>query len=329
MIMSVEVSVIVPIHNEIENLPSLYLELVTALEAQPRSFEIIWVDDGSTDGSAVAMRDMARRDRRLKVLLLRRNFGQTAAMHAGIQNAAGDYIVTIDGDLQNDPRDIARMLDLLDDGFDLVHGWRRDRKDAWLHRRLPSKIANALISRVTKFPIHDLGCTLKAMRTEIAQQMELYGEMHRFIPILAHQLGARAIEVETNHRPRRFGKTKYGIGRTVRVLLDLMTIRYMQKYFASPMKLFGMMGILCWLLALLTSATLVCMKLGAGVDMTGNPLLLLAVLSLILGTQFFSIGLLGEVCARIYFKSGNRQTYEVREAVNFQRGDDRPLIRVA
>ncbi len=327
--MSVEVSVIVPVYNEIDNLESLYTEIVSAMEQQPRSFEIIWIDDGSTDGSQTAMREFARRDPRLKLLLLRRNFGQTAAMHAGIQNATGKSIVTIDGDLQNDPRDIPKMLDLLDEGYDLVHGWRRHRQDAWLSRKLPSRVANALISRSTGFPIRDLGCTLKAIRGEIAQQLELYGEMHRFIPILAHQIGARCIEIETNHRPRRFGKTKYGIGRTLRVILDLITVRYMQKYFASPMKLFGMIGFLCWAVAALSLGASISMKVFAAIDMTGNPLLMLSVVSLMLGTQFFSLGLLGEVCARIYFRNGARQTYEVRESVNFHCRDDRINIRAA
>lgn len=327
--MDVEVSVIVPIYNEVENLESLYRELTSALESQPRSYEILWVDDGSTDGSVAAMRDLAARDPRIKLVLLRRNFGQTAAMHAGIQNAAGGSIVTIDGDLQNDPHDIPKLLNALDRGFDLVYGWRRHRQDAWLNRKLPSKLANALISRVTGFPIHDLGCTLKAMRTEIAQQLELYGEMHRFIPILAHQLGAKCIEIETNHRPRRFGKTKYGIGRTLRVVLDLITVRYMQKYFASPMKLFGMIGFFCWAISMLALGAAIGMKFYAAVDLTGNPLLLLSVLSLLLGTQFFSMGLLGEVCARIYYRNGSRQTYEVREVVNLDRRDDRYPIRTA
>ncbi len=327
--MSVEVSVIVPVYNEIDNLESLHTEIVSAMEQQPRSFEIIWIDDGSTDGSQTAMREFARREPRLKLLLLRRNFGQTAAMHAGIQNAAGESIVTIDGDLQNDPRDIPKMLDLLDEGYDLVHGWRRHRQDAWLSRKLPSRVANALISRSTGFPIRDLGCTLKAIRGEIAQQLELYGEMHRFIPILAHQIGARCIEIETNHRPRRFGKTKYGIGRTLRVILDLITVRYMQKYFASPMKLFGMIGFMCWAVAALSLGASISMKVFAAIDMTGNPLLMLSVVSLMLGTQFFSLGLLGEVCARIYFRNGARQTYEVRESVNFHCRDDRINIRAA
>jgi glycosyltransferase involved in cell wall biosynthesis len=242
-------------------------------------------------------------------------------MHAGIQHAAGDIIVTIDGDLQNDPADIPRLVAKIEEGYDLVHGWRKHRQDRFLNRKLPSKIANWLISRVTGFPIHDLGCTLKALRRDLAQQLELYGEMHRFIPILAHQIGARSCELVTNHRARKFGTTKYGIGRTTRVVLDLMTVRFLQKYFDSPMKFFGKLGMLVGGLAFLAALGVVGMKLFAGTDMTGNPLLLLSILATILSAQFFSMGLLGEVNARIYFANGRRQNYQVRDLVNFEQRD--------
>jgi glycosyltransferase involved in cell wall biosynthesis len=315
---SIDVSIVVPLYNEVENLEPLYRELIAALESQHRSFELIWVDDGSTDATPAKMREIANQDQRVRALLLRRNFGQTAAMQAGIQNARGTYVVTIDGDLQNDPRDIPGMLDLPDRGYDLVHGWRKHRQDAWLNRKLPSRIANLLIARVTGFPIHDLGCTLKAIRREIAVQLELYGEMHRFIPILAHQLGARCIEVETRHHPRRFGKTKYGIGRTLRVVLDLITVKYMLKYFASPMKLFGLIGFVCFGLSLACLAGSIWMKLAGNVDMTGNPLLMLGALGTMIGVQFLSMGLLGEVSARIYYRNDERRTYQIRDKVNFE-----------
>ena len=223
----------------------------------------------------------------------------------------------MDGDLQNDPRDIQMMLGKIDEGYDLVHGWRKDRQDAWLNRRLPSQLANRLISRVTGFPIHDLGCTLKAIRREIASELELYGEMHRFIPILAHARGARCVEVVTRHHARQHGQTKYGISRTLRVILDLMTVKYILAYSASPMKLFGAVGLCCVMfsgLALLGTAG---MKLLAGVDMTGNPLLLLTAFSMLAAIQFFSLGLLGEVNARIYYGSQHKQHYAVRELLNF------------
>jgi glycosyltransferase involved in cell wall biosynthesis len=321
------ISVIVPIYNERENIQPMYEELTAALSEQIRPFEVIFVDDGSRDGTVAGLQKIASDDKRVKLVLLRRNFGQTAAMHAGIQNANGQLIVTIDGDLQNDPRDIPMMLDKLDEGFDLVHGWRKDRKDHLLSRKIPSRIANWLISKTTEFPIHDLGCTLKVMRREIATQLELFGEMHRFIPILAHQLGARSVEVVTRHRARQFGKTKYGIGRTLRVVLDLITVKFMLKYFSSPMKLFGKLGIGVGVLSLLSIVGTFLLKVFNGVDMTGNPLLLLGILSTILSVQFFSLGLIGEVCARIYFTTGQHTNYQVREWVNFEdQADDTPLL---
>ena len=243
------VSVVVPIYNEFENIPLLYEQLSQTLPKLGREYEILFVDDGSRDGSAEALQALAAGDPRVKVVRFRRNYGQTAAMQAGLQFASCDVIVTMDGDLQNDPSDIAMLLAKIDEGYDLVHGWRKQRQDAFLNRRLPSLIANWIISKTTRFPIHDLGCTLKAIRREIAQDLELYGEMHRFIPILAHWRGARCAEVVTNHRPRRFGKTKYGISRTLRVVLDLITVKYMLDYSASPMKLFGMLGFGCGLLS--------------------------------------------------------------------------------
>ena len=312
------VSVIVPIFDELENVEPMYRELSETMQNQSRSYELVLVDDGSCDGTAGRLREIAADDDRVKLVLFRRNYGQTAAMHAGIQNANGQYLVTIDGDLQNDPRDIPMMLDKLDEGFDLVHGWRKDRKDNLVSRKIPSRIANWLISKVTDFPIHDLGCTLKAMRREIGTQIELYGEMHRFIPILAHQLGARSVEVVTNHRARQFGETKYGIGRTFRVVLDLITVKYMLKYFSSPMKLFGKLGLWVGGAGVMSTLAAVAMKVVGGTDMTGNPFLLLGILATILSVQFFSLGLIGEVCARIYYTSEQRTNYQIREMVNFE-----------
>ncbi|HMP78842.1 MAG TPA: glycosyltransferase family 2 protein [Pirellulaceae bacterium] len=322
----IEVSIVVPVYNEQENVAPLVSEIEAAMSAAGRSWELIVVDDGSRDETSRRLKQLATEHRWLKVIVLRRNFGQTAAMHAGIQMATGRVIVTLDGDLQNDPRDIPQMLALLDQGYDLVHGWRRQRQDRWLSRRLPSRLANWLIRKVTGVPIRDLGCTLKAVKRELAQQLELYGEMHRFIAILAHQLGARMVEMETHHRPRRFGTTKYGLGRTTRVLLDLMTVKYMLKYFDSPMKLFGQFGIGVGLLGLVSFAAVGVMKLWGGMNMTGNPLLLLGVLATILSAQFFSLGLLGEVNARIYFAHAERQNYQVRECINFPEAEDAPTV---
>ncbi len=313
------VSIVIPTFNENENVNRLYRQLDPVLRSLIRSYEIIFVDDGSTDGTVEQLRTLAKLDQHVKVVCLRRNFGQTAAMQAGIQMATGDAIITMDGDLQNDPFDIPMMLSKLEEGYDLVHGWRKHRQDPW-HRKLPSRIANWIISKSTGFPIHDLGCTLKAMRREIAQELELYGEMHRFIPILAHQRGARCVEVVTKHHPRRFGQTSYGIGRTSRVVLDLITVKYMLDYFASPMKLFGKIGLCCGAVSVLAAIATIAMKLGGGIDMTGNPLLLLSIFSAMVGVQFMSLGLLGEVNARIYFGSQDKQHYAVREKINFVAG---------
>jgi glycosyltransferase involved in cell wall biosynthesis len=322
-----DVSIVVPVFNEVENIAPLYAAVsgvMAPLAARGQTYELLVVDDGSTDGTSARLAELAARDPRVRVVQFRRNYGQTAAMQAGLRFAAGEAIVTLDGDLQNEPADIPLLLAKLDEGFDVAHGWRKQRQDAWLNRKLPSRIANWVISRVTGFPIHDLGCTLKAMRREIAQEIELYGEMHRFIPILAHWRGARCVEVETRHHPRRFGQTKYGIGRTGRVVLDLMTVKFMLQYFASPMKLFGRIGLWCGFIAIVSAATTIVMKIGWQTDMTGNPLLLLAVSCGLASLQFFSMGLLGEVAARIYYgqSRGARETYAVREFINF--GDEPP-----
>ena len=322
----VDLSIIVPIHNELENIPLLYSELLETLDPLKLDYEIVLIDDGSNDGSLAVLNELAQKDGRITLVTFRRNYGQTAAMQAGLEAASGDVLVTIDGDLQNDPADIPKMLDKINEGFDLVHGWRKDRKDKWLSRRLPSVLANRLISRVTGFPIHDLGCTLKAIRSEIADELELYGDMHRFIPILAHARGAACVEIVTNHRARQFGKTKYGISRTIRVVLDLMTVKYMLDFFDSPMKLFGRFGIACCAAATASACGVIGMKFG-GVDMTGNPLLLMTALCAILGVQFFSLGLIGEVASRLYYGRNQRRPFAIRQTVRNSQSAPQPRLR--
>ena len=322
-----EISIIIPIYNEVENLSILHNELVNVLDKAGHPYELVFVDDGSQDGSASRLAELSAQDTHVRIIRFRRNHGQTAALQAGLEWAHGDVIVTMDGDLQNDPADIPQLIESLTNGYDLAHGWRRERKDAWLSRVLPSKIANAIISRVTGVTVHDLGCTLKAMRREIADELELYGQMHRFIPILAAERGARCVEVVTHHRARRFGQSKYGISRTLQVLLDLCTVRYMQCYFANPMRLFGKLAVLCGIAGSISMITTLTMKWQAGVDMTGNPLLLLAAFCWLTSTQLMSLGLLGEVAARIYYqRDGNRpftiaemQGFPDREAANLER----------
>ena len=311
------ISVVIPVYNERDNVEPMAQRLAEVLAGLGHRYEILFVDDGSDDGTGEQLRLLAERDSHLKIIEFRRNFGQTAAMQAGLQLASGDVIITMDGDQQNDPGDIPMMLAKIEEGYDMVHGWRKNRRDTWINRRLPSMIANWLISKTTGFPIHDLGCTLKAMRREVAQELELYGEMHRFLPILAHWRGARCTEVIIRHHPRTLGTTKYGIGRTTGVILDLLTVKYMLNYFASPMKLFGRIGLFCGLLGGGSAAATVAMKMLGGIDMTGNPLLLLTVLAMVLSIQFFSLGLLGETSARIYYNAPERKTYAIRELVNF------------
>jgi len=311
------VSLVIPMYNERDNVRPLYDQLTAVCAHLPEPAEMIFVDDGSRDGTSAALDELAAADERVKIIRFRRNYGQTAAMQAGIEHATHSIVVTLDGDLQNEPDDIPKMIAKLGEGYDLVHGWRKERQDAWINRKLPSRLANWLISKTTGFPIHDLGCTLKVMRREIAQELELYGEMHRFIPILAHARGARCVELPVRHHARRFGKTKYGISRTIRVVLDLITVKYMLDYFASPMKLFGRFGLGGIALGVAAGIATAAMKFASGVDMTGNPLLLLTVLSSMLGVQFLTLGLMGEVNARIYFATQPKRSYAVRELINF------------
>ncbi|MCH7987571.1 MAG: glycosyltransferase family 2 protein [Planctomycetes bacterium] len=319
------ISVVIPIFNERENIRRQYDALMEVLPQLDRRYEIIFVDDGSSDGSDKELKQLALTDSKVRVVELRHNFGQTAAMSAGIHAATGDVIVTMDGDLQNDPTDIPMMLEKIDEGYDLVHGWRKNRQDPFLNRRLPSIIANRIISKVTGFPVHDLGCTLKVIRREVAQELSLYGEMHRFIPILAHWRGARCIEVVVNHHSRKFGTSKYGLSRTFRVILDLITVNYLIRYLVSPMKLFGVAGLTCGFVGSVAGFATVWMKLFRQIDMTGNPLLMLSVFSIMLGVQFFGMGMLGELGARIYYQERKFQSYAIRRLLNFDESDEPPV----
>ncbi|MBD3673518.1 MAG: glycosyltransferase family 2 protein [Planctomycetaceae bacterium] len=319
--MSFSVSVVVPIYNEEENVPLMYDALNRVLPETQRDYEIIFVDDGSTDRSLLELERIAAEDRTVKIVEFRGNFGQSAAMGAGIQYASKDVVITMDGDLQNDPTDIPMMMAKIEEGYDLVHGWRKNRQDAFINRKLPSQCANWLISKVTGFPVRDLGCTLKAVRSEVAREIELYGEMHRFIPILAAWRGAKCVEVVTNHHPRQFGVSKYGIGRVFRVVLDLITVKFLIQYMISPMRLFGTAGISCLGISGLSGLATIGMKLIGGVDMTGNPLFTLAVFSGMVSLQFFVLGMLGEMGSRIYFSNDRRPPFAVRDTVNFESED--------
>jgi dolichol-phosphate mannosyltransferase len=310
-----EVSVVVPIYNEVESLPHLIEAIASTLTQEQLNYELICVDDGSQDGSAALLKELALTTPNLRAILLRRNYGQTAAMAAGFNFARGYAIVTLDGDLQNDPADIPMLLAKLEEGYDLVSGWRKNRQDAALTRLLPSKIANWLIAQITDVRLHDYGCSLKAYRSELIADMNLYGELHRFLPALAFIEGARITELPVRHHARRHGQSKYGLGRTFRVVLDLLTVFFMKKFLTRPMHVFGLLGIVSISLGILLGLYLTFLKLGLGENIGDRPLLILAVVLLLTGVQLFCFGLLGELMMRTYHESQGRPIYRVREIV--------------
>jgi len=310
-----EVSVVVPIYNEVESLPHLIEAIATSLNSTGLSYELICVDDGSQDGSAELLKEQAIARPNLRAVLLRRNYGQTAAMAAGFNYAQGRAIVTLDGDLQNDPADIPMLLAKLEEGYDLVSGWRKNRQDAAVTRLLPSKIANWLIGQTTGVKIHDYGCSLKAYRSELVADMNLYGELHRFLPALAFIEGARITELPVRHHPRRHGRSKYGLGRTLRVVMDLFTVFFMKKFLTRPMHVFGLLGIISTTLGTILGLYLSFLKLGMGQSIGDRPLLILSVVLLLTGIQLFSFGLLAELLIRTYHESQGRPIYRVREVI--------------
>lgn len=310
-----QIAVVIPVFNEEGNVTAVYEELTEALTPSGKPYEILFVDDGSTDGSFPLLSSIQRRDPSVTVIRFRRNFGQTAALAAGFDHARAPIIVTLDGDRQNDPKDIPLLVERLEQGFDIVCGWRRHRKDPWLSRRVPSQMANRLISLTTGVRLHDYGCTLKAFRSEVAKNVHLYGEMHRFIPAVASWMGVAIDEVVVSHRPRVVGSSKYGIGRTLRVLLDLMTVKFLLNYSTRPLQIFGLVGLLCGGTGFVMGVYLTWVKYALGQPIWGRPLLLLAMLLMFAGLQLISLGLLGELLARIYHETRSRPAYAVREVL--------------
>ena len=312
--MTPELSIVIPIRNESPNIRPLYDELMAALGATGRSFEVIVVDDGSTDDSFAQLAALQAGDPRLRVIRFRKNFGHTAAFAAGFAYARGRLVVTSDGDLQNDPHDIARMARMADDeDFDIVCGWRKDRKDTFVTRRVPSMLANWLISKATGVALHDYGCSLKVFRAEIVKSMRLYGEMHRFLPAIASEQGVRIAEVVVNHRARRAGTSKYGLSRTVRVVLDLVTVKFLLSYSTRPLQIFGLLGLVAGGAGALITAYLGWVRLVQHQPIADRPLLLLGVLLAFTGVQFLTFGLLAELMARTYYESQSKPTYVIRE----------------
>lgn len=313
---NLEVSIVVPIYNEVESLSQLIEAIAQVLQDDRLSYEIICVDDGSNDGSTEILSQLARDRSDLKAVILRRNYGQTAAMAAGFQYATGRIIATLDGDLQNDPADIPLLIAKLNEGYDLVSGWRKHRQDDALTRLLPSKIANWSIGRVTGVKLHDYGCSLKAYRAELVADMNLYGELHRFLPALAYIEGARITELPVRHHARRFGTSKYGLGRTFRVLMDLLTIYFIKRFLTKPMHGFGLLGLISLFLGTILGGYLTFIKLALGESIGNRPLLILAVLLFLTGVQLFSFGLLAELLMRTYHESQKRPIYRVRDVVS-------------
>jgi glycosyltransferase involved in cell wall biosynthesis len=308
------ISIVVPLYNEEENVRELHGRLKEVLGGLGSEYELIFVDDGSTDGTLPLLQEIQSGDDHVVVLSLRRNFGQTAAFAAGFDYARGDVIVTMDGDLQNDPKDIPRLIEMIKEN-DIVSGWRKSRKDPFFSRRLPSLIANRLISKVTGVSLHDYGCSLKAYRHEVIKNLKLYGEMHRFIPAVANLYGVKIAEVETTHHPRLRGKSKYGISRTIRVILDLITVKFLLSFSTRPLQFFGPIGLLSAFLGFLISLYLSLQKIFSGVSIGGRPMLLLGALLIIVGIQFIGMGLLGEMMVRVYHETQKKPIYVIKKVI--------------
>jgi glycosyltransferase involved in cell wall biosynthesis len=313
----VEISVVIPVYNEAENAAVLASRILKVLSGMGRTFEVIFIDDGSRDGTEGALKSLSEKFSRIKAVRFRRNCGQTAALAAGFQYASGDIIVTLDGDLQNDPEDIPNLVAKLEEGYDVVSGWRKDRKDNFVKRTLPSMVANKLISSVSGVALHDYGCSLKAYRAETAKALPLYGELHRFIPALAGIEGARIAEMAVCHHPRRFGKSKYTITRTFRVILDLMTVVFLRRFMTRPLHVFGGAGLVSFALGFLVCAYLAMDKLAFGHSLGNRPLLDLGVLLIVTGVQLISTGIIAEILIRTYFESQHKAIFRVKELYGF------------
>lgn len=312
-----ELSLFLPVMDEEENLRPMHAKIAAALDELGKTAEVIYVDDGSTDGSLAVLKEIAAADKRVRVISLRRNYGQTAAMAAGIDAARGEILIPMDADLQNDPADIARLLDKLNEGYDVVSGWRKNRQDKLVSRKIPSQIANRIISWIGGVPLHDYGCSLKAYRRDVIQDVKLYGEMHRFIPIYASWAGARVTEIPVGHHARTMGRSKYGISRTIKVIFDLMTIKFMASYQTKPIYVFGGFGMIAFAISIVAGLWAVYLKIFEGTSFILTPLPIIAVVMLAISVQFCLMGLLAELLVRTYHESQDKAIYAVRERIGF------------
>jgi glycosyltransferase involved in cell wall biosynthesis len=314
-----ELSIFLPVYNEEPNLRPMHEKISNALDALGKTAEVIYVDDGSRDGSLKVLREIAAQDERVRVVSFRRNYGQTAAMAAGIDAATGEILIPMDADLQNDPADIARLLEKLNEGYDVVSGWRKNRQDKLVTRKVPSWIANSVISYIGGVPLHDYGCSLKAYRCDVLQDVRLYGEMHRFIPIYAAWAGARVSEIPVEHHPRTMGKSKYGLSRTVKVVLDLMTIKFMASYQTKPIYVFGTFGLIAFALSIIGGVSAIALKIFYSVSFILTPLPVFTIVMLAISVQFFLMGLLAEMMVRTYHESQAKPIYAIREKIGFEK----------
>ncbi|MCL5070910.1 MAG: glycosyltransferase family 2 protein [Actinobacteria bacterium] len=310
-----EISVVIPVYNEEDNVWLLYDNLEPVLSKLGRNYEVILVDDGSKDGTYNKLRQLHEKNNHFKVIKFRRNFGQTPAMRAGFDFAGGDIIITLDADLQNDPEDIPKILKKMDEGYDIVSGWRKDRKDK-VSRRFPSAVANKIISVLFGVRLHDYGCTLKAYRKEVLENIELYGEMHRYIPAIASWMGINVAEIPVNHQARKFGKAKYGISRTIRVILDIITIKFLLTYSKKPMQIFGLVGVFTSLAGFIITAYLIIERLFFNQPLSSRPLFILSIFMIFIGIQLITMGLLGEIMMRTYHEGTGKSTYVIREIID-------------
>jgi glycosyltransferase involved in cell wall biosynthesis len=316
----IDLSLVIPVYNEAENLPELYREITLSCEKIGKTYEIIFVDDGSRDESLVVLKRLLKEDSRIRIIRFRKNFGQTAALSAGFDYARGGIIITLDSDLQNDPNDFSLLVDKIEEGYDIVSGWRVNRKDKFFSRRLPSAIANRLISLITRVRLHDYGCTLKAFRQEVTKQIKLYGELHRFIPAIASNIGVSIAEVKVNHRKRRHGKSKYRVWRFSKVILDTLTVKFLLSYSTRPLQIFGVFGLICGTIGGVLLLWLAYVRLILMEGISGRPLLLLSILLIVIGIQFITLGLLAEIVVRAYHESAEKRIYVIREIIQADTG---------
>jgi len=312
----IDLSLVIPAFNEEKNIRPLYDLISETLPETTSDYEVIFIDDGSVDSTLNVLNALSKKDLKIKIIALKRRFGQTAAVSAGFDAAQGDVVVTLDADLQNDPRDIQKLLDKMNEGYDVVSGWRKDRKEPFLSRRFPSMIANLLIAKITGVNLHDTGCSLKAYKKEIVKEIKLYGEMHRFIPAIAHIAGAKIAEVVVRHHPRRFGKAKYGINRTLRVILDALTVKFLLSYQTRPMHFFGKLGVFVGGAGTLLLTYLVYQRFFIAIPLSSRPLFLVAIFCILVGLQLVMTGLLAEILTRVYFEAQNKKTYIIKEINN-------------